>query len=220
MHHFTDTDSCQLFIFGDLTIPFEEDFRQLLHEKKCQTLSSFFDQVCFRLRESVAELPSRQQKLLPRFTTLVDLLSSWKDCEGAPALKFALVCIYQVGQFVRYQSRNRTLNFCLGLIARLRLYGEGSRHFPNAANSYLLGTSTGSFAAAAISVSQTISQLVTAGAEAVLVAFKTGLCSLELRDDLEKPTADGPRSWSVVVNTTEARATEIIKTFNSAKVSP
>ena len=125
---------CQIFIFEDLTLPFEEDLRQLLHAKDNPSLSSFFDQVCFVLREDFAKLPSRQQSLLPRFATLVDLLSRWKDSEGAPALKFALTCLYQVGQFIRYESRRLLLRSSIRLIERLRHYGEGSRPFPKADN--------------------------------------------------------------------------------------
>ena len=82
-----------------------------------------------------------------------------------------------------------------------------------------MGICTGSFAAAAISTSQTLSELVPAGVEAVLVAFKTGLRSLEVRDDVETPIADASRSWSVVLSIEEAQATKIVETFVSKKVS-
>ena len=104
-------ESCQVFVFGDLTLPFEEDLRQLLHTKGNGTLSSFFDQVGFAFREEFGKLASRQQYLLPSFTTLVDLLFKLKKSEGAPALKFALLCLYQVGQFIRYELQNCLLFF-------------------------------------------------------------------------------------------------------------
>ena len=94
-------DSCQLFLFGDLTISFEEDLRQLLHVKSNGILSSFFDQVGFALREESGKLPARQQNLLPQFTTLIDLLPRLKDFQGAPALRFALLSAFQIGQFIR-----------------------------------------------------------------------------------------------------------------------
>jgi naphtho-gamma-pyrone polyketide synthase len=100
-----------------------------------------------------------------------------------------------------------------------RYFAEGSRPFPSAANSYLVGLCTGSFAAAAISTSQTISELVPAAIEAVLTAFRTGLCSLELRNDIESPVHDISRSWSAVVSAEEAQAAECIQTFSSANVS-
>ena len=213
-------ESCQVFVFGDLTIPFEEDLRQLLHTKGHGSLSSFFDRVGFALREEITKLPSRQQHLLPRFTTLVDLLFRVKESEGAPALKFALLCLYQIGQFIRYEPRNCFQQSSLWLTDHSRYYGEGSRPFPSADNSYLVGTCTGSFAAAAISTSQTLSELVAAGVEAVLVAFRTGLCSLELRNDIERPIPEASRSWSAVVGAQEPQVTEFIETISSAKVSP
>lgn len=104
-------EPCQVFLFGDLTVPFEEDLRQLLHIKSNGSLSSFFDQVGFAFREELGKLASVQQQLLPRFTTLVDLLFRLKDSEGAPALKFALLCLYQIGQFIRYEPPNHLLFF-------------------------------------------------------------------------------------------------------------
>ena len=99
-------DSCQIFLFGDLTIPFEEDLRQLLHTKGNGSLSFFLDQIGFAFREEFGKLASRQQCLLPRFTTLIDLLFKLEESEGAPALKFALLCVYQIGQFIRYELQD------------------------------------------------------------------------------------------------------------------
>ena len=101
--------SCQIFLFGDLTVSFEEDLRQLLHVKSNGNLSSFFDQVCFAFREEFGKLASRQQYLLPRFTTLIDLLFKLEESEGAPALKFALLCLYQIGQFIRFELQKHLL---------------------------------------------------------------------------------------------------------------
>jgi len=82
-----------------------------------------------------------------------------------------------------------------------------------------VGLCTGSFAAAAISTSQTLSELIPAGIEAVLVAFRTGLRSLELRNDIERPIPESSRSWSVVVSAYEDQAAELIETFSLKKVS-
>ena len=95
-------EHCQVFLFGDLTATFEEDCRQLLHTKGNGTLTSYLDQVGFALREEFGRLASRQQELLPRFTTLVDLIPKLEGSGGAPALRFALLCLYQIGQWIRY----------------------------------------------------------------------------------------------------------------------
>ena len=97
-------ESRQVFLFGDLTILFEEHLRQLLHFKGNSALSTFFDIVGFSLREECGKLASRQQEQLPRFTTLIDLLFKLKSSEGASALRFTLLCVYQIGQFIQYES--------------------------------------------------------------------------------------------------------------------
>ena len=101
---------------------------------------------------------------------------------------------------------------------RFRYYGESSRPFPSAENSYLVGLCTGSFAAAAISTSQTLFDLVPVAIEAVLLAFRTGLRSLELRDDIEKPMSRITPSWSVIVNYQEAQAVGMIEDFSAQRV--
>ena len=82
-----------------------------------------------------------------------------------------------------------------------------------------MGLCTGSFAAAAISTSQTLSELIPAGIEASLVAFRTGLRSLEIRNDTERPITGTSQSWSAVVSTQEAEAAEFIKKFSLTNVS-
>ena len=99
-------EPCQIFLFGDLTVSFEEDLRQLLHVVGNGVLGSFLDQVGFTLREEFGRLSAVQQNLLPRFTTLIDLLHNLKGCKGAPALKSALLCLYQIGQFIRYERNH------------------------------------------------------------------------------------------------------------------
>jgi naphtho-gamma-pyrone polyketide synthase len=67
---------------------------------------------------------------------------------------------------------------------------------------------------------QTLSELVPAGIEAVLVAFRTGLRSLELRNDIVRPVPETSRSWSVVVSGQEEQVATYIEAFNIKKVSP
>lgn len=82
-----------------------------------------------------------------------------------------------------------------------------------------MGLCTGSFAAAAISTSQTLSEVIPAGVEAVLVAFRTALFSPILRNDIEKSSPGMSPSWSVVVTLQEAEAVKFIETFDRAGVS-
>jgi naphtho-gamma-pyrone polyketide synthase len=94
-------EACQIFLFGDLTISFEEDLRQLLHVRGNDTLTSFFDQVGYAFREEFTKLSAPQQVWFPRFTTVVDLHSKLGETEGTPALKFAFLCLCEIGEFIR-----------------------------------------------------------------------------------------------------------------------
>lgn len=95
-----DIERCHIFLFGDLTSPFEDDLRQLLHCKSNALLQSFFDQVNLAYRQEFASLPVEQQEWLPRFTDLVDLVSNLDGTIGARALRFGLLCVYQLGRFI------------------------------------------------------------------------------------------------------------------------
>lgn len=103
------------------------------------------------------------------------------------------------------------------LINILRYYGEDSRPYPSASNSYAIGLCTGSFAAAAISTSQTLSELIPAALEAVLVAFRTGLASIEARDDIEHDSKDTAPVWSVILGLKEQDALSALRTFIAGK---
>jgi hypothetical protein len=96
-----DSEQCNIFLFGDLTGPFEDDLRQLLHCKSNALLQSFFEQVNLAYRQEIAALPAEQQEWLPRFTDLVDLVSNNKSAIGARALRFGLLCVYQLGRVIQ-----------------------------------------------------------------------------------------------------------------------
>lgn len=90
-----------IIIFGDLTYSFQRDLQQLIHVKGNANLSDFFTRVSFAFRHEFASLPQLEQEWLPRFTELADLLENVNQTEGAPALRFALLSVYQVGRFIR-----------------------------------------------------------------------------------------------------------------------
>ncbi|KAH4055428.1 hypothetical protein HBH92_078380 [Parastagonospora nodorum] len=181
----------QIYLFGDLTGPFEDDLRQLLHCKSNALLQSFFDQVNYAYRQEFALLPAEQQEWLPRFTDLVDLVSNFEGSVGARALRFGLLCVYQLGRFIL--SNSYTPEF----------------------NPYIIGVCTGSFAAAAVSSSRTMAELVPAGVEAALAAFRTGLHSLKMQRDIEPAATEDAQSWSFIASMTESEALENIGAFIS-----
>ena len=90
-----------IIVFGDLTYNYQRDFQQLIHLKGNANLTEFWTRVSLAFRHEFASLPQLEQKWLPRFTVLADLLENVNMTEGAPAVRFALFCSYQIGRFIR-----------------------------------------------------------------------------------------------------------------------
>lgn len=93
--------SARLYVFGDQTAAFEDTLKSLLSVKDNATLSDFFRRVGFQLRSHVGRLPLHEQDLFPQFTTLVDLFARHEQFAGSPALKFTLLCVTQIAQFIK-----------------------------------------------------------------------------------------------------------------------
>ncbi|KAK3681664.1 polyketide synthase [Podospora appendiculata] len=179
----TGTQPHQVLVFGDLSSSgVEDDLRKLLHIKTNPLLVSFFEQVGFVLRRTIGGLPSEQQDWFPRFTTLIDLVARLGETAATPVLRFFVLSVYEVAQFIVY-------------------FGEDARHYPSPASTYTIGPCTGSFAAAAVTSSQTLSELVPVAVEAVLTAFRTALRSWVAGQDVSPPTSSSStKAWSVTVS--------------------
>ena len=82
----------------------------------------------------------------------------------------------------------------------------------------MVGLCTGSLAAAAISTSRSVFELVPAAIEAVLVAFRTGLRSVEVRQDIEPNAQDMSSSWSIILGIQEGQASRALQEHVQATV--
>lgn len=104
------------------------------------------------------------------------------------------------------------------MLIPIRHHGDGSRPFPTSSESTVIGLCTGSLAAAAISTSATVFELIPAAVEAVLIAFRTGLRSIEVRNDVERASQELSPVWSVIVGLGESQALKELDAFSRAKV--
>ncbi|KAL9094495.1 MAG: hypothetical protein Q9165_003345 [Trypethelium subeluteriae] len=102
----------------------------------------------------------------------------------------------------------------------LRHFGKPVTAYPDPESTLLLGLCTGSFAVAAISTSQTTAELVPAGVEAVIYAFRTALYSFKLQQDLERSTSGTSQSWSALVSLSEQHAADLIERGVTEKDMP
>lgn len=92
---------CKILLFGDLSVPFEGQLQALLHVHDNPLLTSFFEQSGAKIRDEIGLLTTQQQSLFPRFTTLIDLVSKLGETEGTPVLRFCLLPVCQIGQFIK-----------------------------------------------------------------------------------------------------------------------
>ena len=114
-----EAERCQIFLFGDLTITFEDELRDLIHLKSNETLRAFFDQVGFALRDEIGRLPTSQQDHFPRFTQLVDLVLSPGETQASPVLRFCLLSVCEIGQLIRYVALSGSIEHCVDTIPQI-----------------------------------------------------------------------------------------------------
>ncbi|KAK0773473.1 hypothetical protein LTR38_016553 [Friedmanniomyces endolithicus] len=189
----------RLYVFGDMTLAFKADLVRLLHIKENATLQSLFDHVSFALKDEISSLPADEQQWFPRFSTIVDLVEALDGIKGAPAVRFALLCMYQLGRWI--------LN-CT----------ETSDAYPRPDGTYILGLCTGNFAAAVVASSRTVAELLVAGTEGVRLALKTAIHSLRVQHAIEVPPAGSQISWSFLAHLSKTEAMALIEAFSADEV--
>lgn len=100
-----------------------------------------------------------------------------------------------------------------------RQHSEGGFSYPTSQHSKLLGLCTGTFAAAAISCSQDLVQLIPAAVHAVVVALHTGLRSQQESLSVDSKTLP-PQYSMVVLGASESEIVPLLERFNLRNVSP
>ncbi|CAI7653448.1 unnamed protein product [Penicillium manginii] len=191
----------RMYLFGDQTANFDSGLRRLLQAKNDSLLSSFFQKCYYALRKEISQLPPSQRQMFPRFTSVVDLLARYRESGPSAALESALTTIYQLGCFIHY-------------------YGDLGHAYPSGSESCIVGLCTGQLAAAAVSSSSTVGELISAGVETVVLALRLGMCVSKVRGLVEAAKSPSP-SWSVLVSgIREQEGQKLIEVFGQAKALP
>lgn len=97
-------------------------------------------------------------------------------------------------------------------------YGKRKAMYPTPENTYVLGLCTGSFATAAISTARTIAELIPAGIQAVIYAFRTAFHSFKLQRDLERSLSPTAKSWSAAIALPEQLAAVLVENYAVKRV--
>ncbi|KAL6237529.1 putative sterigmatocystin biosynthesis polyketide synthase [Aspergillus navahoensis] len=173
------TEPTRLFLFGDQTYDFAVDLRDLLNIRNNPILVAFLEQSHYVIRaQMIRELPPKEHKQA-RTASLAELLQKYVDRKLPSAFQTALSCITQLGLFMRQ-------------------FDDPCVPYPHANNSYVLGVCTGSLAAAAISCSTSLSELLPIAVQTVLIAFRLGIWAQKVRDNLQISELSQTQPWSVV----------------------
>ncbi|KAJ5609421.1 hypothetical protein N7528_009988 [Penicillium herquei] len=191
----------RVYLFGDQTADFDSGLRRLLQAKNDSLLIAFFQKCYHALRKEISQLPPSERQMFPRFTSIVDLLARYREHGPNAALESALTTIYQLGCFIHY-------------------FGDLGHAYPSGSESCIVGLCTGQLAAAAVSSSKTVGELMASGVETAVVALRLGMCVFRVRELLEGSGSSSP-SWSVLVSgIREQEAQQLIETFGQANAVP
>lgn len=97
-------------------------------------------------------------------------------------------------------------------------YGDLGHAYPQSDENSIIGLCTGQLAAAAVSSSKTVGELIPVGVETVVLALRLGSCVLRVQE-LVEPSKQAS-SWSVLVSgIRENEAEDLIQTFAENHVS-
>ncbi|KAM0545985.1 hypothetical protein ACHAPJ_011097 [Fusarium lateritium] len=188
----------KVFLFGDQATPILDDLQATLLIRNNAILKQFLDEAFLSLRQDISALPSEECSCFPQAETLGLVLEDVRKGKDSATLDSALLCIYEIAYYIDYIAK------------------RGIQH--PAASSSFLGFCTGSFAAAAISCSRTIFDLIGVGRQAVIVAFRVGL-HVQRRAAILGSQKNS--SWSVVLAATqEDEANRALAGFYKEKAIP
>ncbi|KAI9654283.1 MAG: Type I Iterative PKS [Alyxoria varia] len=167
----------KLYLFGDQTCDVHSDLKDLLRCRNNLALNDFLTKAYHAITTEIFNLRREIRDSLPRLTCIEDLVVQEHRDRGCIAFGMAVTCMYQLGAFIRQADSDK---------------------LSNDNNACVLGLSTGALAAAVISCSASVFELVPMAVDAVTVAFRIGLVVTSTAQRFE-PSDVLDQSWSLIV---------------------
>ncbi|OAA34323.1 Beta-ketoacyl synthase [Metarhizium rileyi] len=200
-------DSPRIFVFGDQNSCSLSNLQLLLLKKNNPYLISFVDQVNYTLRHEIACLTTTERQSFPAFFSIQNLVArELKKKNKGAALESTLATVYQLCCFFNY-------------------FGDGKRVYPQGPSNHVTGLCIGALAAAAVSSSRSLGELVQAGVDAVRVSLRVGVFvarTAALFGHQESINSHVKCAWSYAVSDSQfplALAEEAIEIYrNKAKI--
>ncbi|KAL7623783.1 fusarubin cluster-polyketide synthase [Parahypoxylon ruwenzoriense] len=187
-------DQLKLYLFGDQTYDTRPHLKDLLKYRNNPALQDFLVKSYDTIRKEIYTLSPEIRNDLPRFTSLDDLVLWNQVGKRCVPLDMAVTCMYQLGNTAGdgegfENMSTQTLNDS---------YSQADPWDYSAYNSRLLGLCTGALAAAAVSCSRSVLELIPLAVDAVTVAFRIGVHVTDVAQRVE-PLDAPDRSWSIIV---------------------
>ncbi|KAF5863302.1 hypothetical protein ETB97_010300 [Aspergillus alliaceus] len=175
-------------------------------DKRFTLLATFLENCARVLREETRRLPQHLKELVPPFETLFTLVDSGKFHLGplGASMESAFLCALQVGMIIGHYE------------------GQNIEYDLTAESTVLAGLSIGLLAGAAVSLSKSLQDLASTGAESVRVAFRLGIYIDEISRTVEvRDPAAPPQSWAyVVTGLSVEEAQQEIDQYNADTFNP
>ncbi|KAI6756980.1 hypothetical protein HG530_011578 [Fusarium avenaceum] len=130
----------KVFIFGDQSVPILDALQAMLLIRDNAILKQYLDEAFLALRREISTLPAQERSSFSKAETLGLVLEDVRKGQDGAALDSALLCLYEIAYYIELISK------------------RGLQHPPE--STLFLGICTGSFAAAAISCSKTVFDLI------------------------------------------------------------
>ncbi|KAK4198880.1 putative polyketide synthase [Triangularia verruculosa] len=184
-----------LLLFGDQTGEVLPSIQLLSkHASSNQSLATFLKKSTDRLRHAISHAPVHQRRSLPTFNSLLELSTIVSNQQqSTPATYGALMCIAQLGHVIVHLERNpRALDATDDQLA-------------------ITGLCIGLLAAAVVSCSRNLTEVLVFAEETVHLAFQVGLVASE-RSQLIDPCTG---SWATLISQVDIHAIrDVIDHFN------
>jgi naphtho-gamma-pyrone polyketide synthase len=91
----------QIFVFGDQTVRVDSSLQELLYSRHNTTLSEFLSEGYQAVRREISRLPAIERGSIPQPETLALLLDASRKGKRHPAWDSALLCLYEIGEYIR-----------------------------------------------------------------------------------------------------------------------
>ncbi|KAH7139674.1 hypothetical protein B0J13DRAFT_66577 [Dactylonectria estremocensis] len=170
------SDNLKLYVFGDQTYDIQPHLKDLLQNRGNPVLEDFLVKAYDAIRAEIFKLPHQVRDDVPRFTCYQDLVLWNQSGRRCIPLDMAVTCLYQLGVFI--------------------IQAEDCYHGTSVSQS--IGLCTGALAAAAVSSSRSMLDLIPRAVDAVTVAFRIGMHVTDAATRVAH-AQDSDESWSIIV---------------------